>query len=70
MVGSTDAILYIPNRKVEWVEFIIACANRYCSFVTAKNNWHECAAMHCVILGDNVLCHMISYVHCKMLAMH
>jgi hypothetical protein len=55
-MGPPDVIVYVANGQVNRPVCIITCANRYCSLVTAENDWAENRAM-CVpmILRNFVL---------------
>ena len=52
---SACSIVNISNRKIEWIIFILACRNRDCGLVTAKNDWNKYWSFSSIVLGNNVL---------------
>jgi len=54
-VSMTDIIVDVANRYVKRIEFVIAGGNGYSCFVTAQDDWDECASECCFILQDYIL---------------
>jgi hypothetical protein len=54
-VCSSEAIVYVPNGEIDRPIFIMSCSNRYCRFITTKNDGAKDRAMHFRIFSNNVL---------------
>ena len=47
--------MYIANRNIQGVIFIITCTNRDCRFVTFKDNWNKHRSVSGWVFSNNIL---------------
>lgn len=54
-VSSPNAVVYIPNREIDWMIFLLASCDRNSCFVTSKQDGDEHRPMCIDVYGNEVL---------------